>query len=444
MTDRPNASRTTGFVIAIVAAVILRSISLAADAPKRQVLVELLAGSKLQGELVARDSSAITITTTVSGRTYTRKLPLDRLLAITIDGKREVLNKAASTSSPAAASKTPVVPAGVNRSKAEIEALIDKLGQTSPDWWDSADLNYPQSLDLSWPEPAPPPWNAQKNVGQYIWDVINPNPGRWHHGIRLVHHLLTTHQKDRQKRIRAMETLGNMYFNLLQDYPRAAFWWRKAIADRGAAMPSGVSLAECYWRLGNRQMALEQLNKIPLYYPTIKLLADMGETRRALQIAEASARSLPDMAWLYAGDAARVGGQYQQALQYYQKVLDVPATGRMQQRIERNQTRARANIEGIKLFDALDLKRIPDGKYRGASPAYAGDLTVEVTVKGGRIQAVDVVAHQEKQFYSAITDTTRKIVQKQSLKGIDATTHATITSDAIVNASAKALAGGMK
>ena len=63
---------------------------------------------------------------------------------------------------------------------------------------------------------------------------------------------------------------------------------------------------------------------------------------------------------------------------------------------------------------------------------------------GGRIEAVRVVHHKEKQFYSAIDDTTRKIVQRQGVKGVDATSSATITSNAIINASAKALAGAMK
>jgi len=53
-----------------------------------------------------------------------------------------------------------------------------------------------------------------------------------------------------------------------------------------------------------------------------------------------------------------------------------------------------------------------------------------------------VIKHVEKQFYAAITDTTNQIVKKQSVNGIDATSRATITSQAIVNATAKALAKG--
>ena len=50
-----------------------------------------------------------------------------------------------------------------------------------------------------------------------------------------------------------------------------------------------MKLAECYWRLGNKQMALDLLNRRTIYLSSIKLLADMGETQRALQLAEAAA-----------------------------------------------------------------------------------------------------------------------------------------------------------
>ena len=61
-----------------------------------------------------------------------------------------------------------------------------------------------------------------------------------------------------------------------------------------------------------------------------------------------------------------------------------------------------------------------------------------------RIVSVRVTKHEEKQFYSALTDTPSQIVKKQGVKGVDAVTGATMTSEAIINATAKALAGGMQ
>ncbi len=131
-------------------------------------------------------------------------------------------------------------------------------------------------------------------------------------------------------------------------------------------------------------------------------------------------------------------------LRIYEKVLTVPATGKQQGRIERSHQRARANIEGIKVFELLDLTRVPDGTYRSSSMGYEAQVHVEVVVRSGRIEDVRVTDHHEKQYYSSITDTCQKIIAKQGVTGIDATSCATITSEAIINATAKALAEAVK
>jgi uncharacterized protein with FMN-binding domain len=206
-----------------------------------------------------------------------------------------------------------------------------------------------------------------------------------------------------------------------------------------------VKLAGCYWKLGSKQMAVDLLGKLPNYSNSIKLWADMGETTRALQLAEAYARAgYQDIAYLYAGDACRILGKYDEATAYYEKVVRVQASGRAAKRIQRNHARAQACIEGIRIFDSLDLRRVADGTYQSSSPGYAGNVQVQVMVQGGRIESVKVTSHQEKQFYSALTDTPRQIVARQGVKGIDAVSGATITSEAIINATAKALAQGLR
>jgi len=404
-------------------------------------LVEFLSGAKVHGRITARDNQTITVAMKVGGRNLTRQYSVDEIRAITIEGRREVLGGGASSDghSDAAASH-----GDTRRGRAEIEQLIDRLGRTPPDWWDSTPLDYPQTLDLSWPRKAPPPWNPRKNVGQYLFDMVQPNPGKWRGGVRLIHHLLEMHEEDQEKRQRAMMTLGRLYYHLLRDYAHAAFWWRQAGVERSGQTPQGVRLADCYWKLGNKQMALDLMNRNSVYYSTIKLLADMGETERALRIAEAGARgNLPDLAYLHAGDACRIDGQSQRAIDYYEKVLDVRPTGKRAKGIQRNHQRARENIAAIKVFDTLDLRRVPDGVYRAHSPAFAAAIHVEVTVRGGRIEDVTVTKHQEKQTYTALTETPRKIIEKQGVKGVDATSGATITSEAIINATAKALASAI-
>jgi uncharacterized protein with FMN-binding domain len=143
-----------------------------------------------------------------------------------------------------------------------------------------------------------------------------------------------------------------------------------------------------------------------------------------------------------AGDALRKHGRYREALEYYRKVLALPKPPEEDALLERNRKRARVNIDSIRLFDTLDVEKIPDGVYRGASLAYNGDLTVDVEVRTGRIARVRIVSHSDKQYYSALRDTPAQIARKQDLREVDATTGATITSEAVVFATARALAKG--
>jgi uncharacterized protein with FMN-binding domain len=216
---------------------------------------------------------------------------------------------------------------------------------------------------------------------------------------------------------------------------------RAGLGLRGAL--DGVLLAECYWRLGNKALALEILNNKTLHPQAIKLLGDMGETKRALDLAKAYGKSGTNPeAYLLAGDACRIAGRYDDAIEQYQKVIDGSSKARNEDYQLRYAARARESIAAIRLFDKADPSLVKDGTYNATTTGYSGPLEVRVKVASGRIESVDVIRHEEKQFYSAITDTTSQIIKKQSVKGIDATSRATITSQAIVNATAKAMAEG--
>jgi uncharacterized protein with FMN-binding domain len=248
---------------------------------------------------------------------------------------------------------------------------------------------------------------------------------------------MEVHKGDPEKLARAEADLAGMYHRLFQDYARAAYWWRKS-----GPRQDPVGVAECYWKLGNKQMAVQLLSglrRVPV--SAIKLWADMGETARAIKLVDLFVKSPgADEAFLMAGDACRLAGRFTQAEQYYERTLALPDD----ERNKRSKDRARASLEAIRLFDTLDVSKVADGAYAGSSLGYEGQVAVEVTVRGGRIESVKITDHKEKQFYAALTDTPRQIIAKQSVKGVDATSRATITSEAIINASAKALREGMK
>ena len=326
------------------------------------------------------------------------------------------------------------------KTKAEIQALIKRIGATPPDWFQATPLNYPKSLDLTWADPPPgSPWDPSKNVGQFLWTSINENEARWKEGVRFLHHLLTVNQKNPTIVKRTMIALANMYHNLHEDWARAAFWWERA------GETDNINLAHCYFKLGSKQMASDILSRYPAdnsrFCDVARLWAEMGEHDRALKIALQTAQGTPDVGFLAAGDICRAAGRYKEALDHYQKVVAAAAGGRD---LKQTKGRAQASIDAIKLLDTLDLKRVPDGTYRDQSLGYSGQVGVEVTMAKGRIAGVKVTQHTEKQYYSAILDTTRQIVSKQGAKGVDVTSGATITSEAILNAALKALSKGQK
>jgi uncharacterized protein with FMN-binding domain len=321
----------------------------------------------------------------------------------------------------------------------EVRALIQKVGATPPDWFQATPLRYPKTLDLSWKDTPGAPWDPSKNVGQFIWTTINENESRWKEGIRFLHHLLVLKQQDPDLSRKIMKALAHMYHNLHQDWARAAFWWEQA------GDSDNTDLAHCYFKLGSKDMARRILDQYAADYTrhcsVARLWSEVGENDKALTMSLATAQDTPEVGFLAAADICRALGRSQEALRYYQNVLN---TTNGQRDLKQYKERAKASLEAVRLVDTLDIKRVPDGLYQDNSVGYSGQVFVEVAVARGRISDLKVTRHTEKQWYSSITDTRRQILQKQGAKGVDATSGATITSEAILNATLKALAKGQK
>lgn len=324
-------------------------------------------------------------------------------------------------------------------SKAEADKLIDDAGKKPPDWWDSVTVRTPPSLDLTWK--TVPGWQPQKNLGAYLWDIIYPNPSRWREGVKMLHQTLQINKGNKDGLDKSISALANNYAELLQDFSRAAYWAKKS-GDHE------LLLAECYWKIGCKPAAVDLLEQMladtTRNGQAIKLWAEMGDLKTALEWAnEMADMGMASPAYLAAAEACRHHGKTDEAIKYYQKVLTV-SDGSRQGDIKQNKARARASLEAIRLFDKLDLSKVPDGSYKSDSIGYVGPVEVTVTVKKNRIEKIEITNHKEKQFYASLTEIPQRIIAKQGVKGIDMTTGATITSEAIVNATAKALAGAQK
>ncbi|MBL8818656.1 MAG: FMN-binding protein [Planctomyces sp.] len=404
--------------------------------------IELSSGMILEGTITSREGSSVTAEVMVGNRTVKRTFPKNRIKSITIDGRRMDPNTGAVIGAPSDSGS-----GKVDRSDADIIREIDTKGSDPPAWLEKTTPDFPKSLDMKWPQPNGEGWDSSKNIGQYVWDRIHPNPGQWRNGVVLMHQVMAVNP-DPAVQERAKRTLGNMYHNLHEDYLRAAYWYRQSgIEKNPRSEPQAiVHLADCYWKLGSRSLALKTLNDSPVKpYIAIKLLGDLGETEAALKMAEQFSRTgEASTSCLYAGDACRVAGRLDEAKQWYRKAIDSikPDEAEKPHRI-RDRARAEASLQAIDFY-ILKPADVQDGTYEAESIGYEGQVHIEVKVRSGRIEHVQVTKHQEKQFYSSINDTTTRIVQRQSINGIDATSGATITSEAIINATAKALASGKK
>ena len=256
------------------------------------VTMELLSGAQVTGRITAKDDQSVTIEAAVGGRTFTRKYPLDRIRAVVTGEQRVVAERILRRISPVGhgqsrqARHPPAALPKRNPSSGRFDQAGVRDGRRAQPGRDretdrrdgpfAARLVGRDAAEL--PADARPVLagederhqNPQKNMsGSTCGDIIHPNESKWHEGIRLVHFLLEQHQGDRgEVRHGDMVTLGRLYYLLLQDYARAAFWWRKAGVERSPNQPIGVYLADCYWRLGSKPMALEYLNRMGAYRRT--------------------------------------------------------------------------------------------------------------------------------------------------------------------------------
>ena len=429
--QRLNVHRARGFVLVICVICFFQNLTVAA-----LDTIEFLSGAKLEGKVLSIDKQKrrVLFESTIAGKTRSGTYPYTTIHRVHWNGKDYIVTPKATTNTTAPNSDSTEY---VERSADEVKNLINTVGKSSPDWLSNTPLNHPKTLDLNWPHPAPKPWNSTKNMGQYIWDRINPNARQWRSGLRLMYHLNSMHPRNGELTKRIQRSIGGMYFRFFQDYPRSAWWLERA---GPAGNHDQIGLAECYFRMGSRDLARQALNKAGTSPGKIKLLGAMGEIETALKLADSYAKyaNQPHEALLIAGDICRATDQFEKAIEYYEKVL-AAKPARNEQYSKRFRGRATDSIESIKLFELLDITQLEDGVYAGSSLGYEAPVHVEATVLSGRISKLEITKHREKQYYSAIRDVPEQIIRKQDLKQVDATSRATITAVAIINATAKAL-----
>jgi uncharacterized protein with FMN-binding domain len=425
-----------------LAAVLLIGIGFAVHAGDT-VEIELLNGSKFKGTLIKETPETVTFS---SDGIPEMKLETSKIYTVTLKGSTRVLHEkaVAAASGPAKQVSAPVpakqppslaLTPGNTRTKDEVEALVKKEGETKPSWFDAITPNYPTTLDLTFTDKSK---NQNVNIENFFWNVINVNPARWKEGAKILYKAITVNsgKTDTKPLEDAYSALGDLYHDLLADYPRAAYFWEKAnIREK--------NLADCYYKLGNKDMAKAVLEEFQAdrsrHCGLIRLWGEIGEVDTAVKLAnERAARNdRPALAFLAAGDVCRHASRWDEAIKFYN---DAIAKTDPDQRIK---ALAKDAIEAINVREKLDLSKIPDGKYMDSCTGYHGQVEMTITVAGGKITDAKVSKHTEMQYYASLTVVPAQIIEKQGVKGVDTFSSATISSEAIINATAKALAKGM-
>jgi len=179
-----------------------------------------------------------------------------------------------------------------------------------------------------------------------------------------------------------------------------------------------------------------------------------SETDKAIAVLKEALNHLPKPPWRamneagvhdHLGDIYARLGDTKQAEDHYKKAMALyrvakPKYGRhlLPRRVKKVQSKL-----DLMYRNALDLGHVRDGRHSGRSLGYSKDISVTVVVQGGRIKDIKV-QHQEAIEQSSTQLIPRRIVEQQSLN-VDAVTGATVTSQAIVEATYRALQkAGMK
>ena len=123
---------------------------------------------------------------------------------------------------------------------------------------------------------------------------------------------------------------------------------------------------------------------------------------------------------------------YREAVRIYP--LGKPPYGR--HLLPRNAKKVQSKLDLLEM-QSLDGATLRDGQYRENALGYSGDVKLTVAVAGGRIANIQV-EHQEKIDQNACKLIPERIVQQQSLL-VDGVTGATVTKDAIVAGTLRAL-----
>jgi len=271
-----------------------------------------------------------------------------------------------------------------------------------PDWFAEVKVNY----DIG------KPW---KDARLHIRKLLSETKNR--QAIRLTYNYLVERkvQKDTHE--------YPMYLYLGGEYA----WATRVYIERLRAKPKGHTFE---------------------YKALASLYIRYGEHQKAIQTLEIALERLPDPPWrinnmaqIYdaLGDVYADMGEVEKAKKHYREAIRLFPTSRQpygRHLLHRHVAKTKAKLDLLTRKN-LDLSQLKDGVHRGQSLGYGKPVHAIVTLRGGRIVHIRL-RHQEKIEQGATKIIPKQIIERQSLE-VDAITGATVTVQAIVEATYRAL-----
>lgn len=303
----------------------------------------------------------------------------------------------------------------------------------------------PAAVVAAWLLAAGPVWGGQSSLKKALAELKVPPD--WFKSVQ-VRFDTTKPWKEAGEHIRKL--LGDAA-TVREGMKLTCLYKQKGDIGDGHKYPLYLYLGGEYaWALVEfeKRLASKPQGRTHEYLCLASCYAHFGEYPKALQALNLALQRLPKPPWRIAREADvhdHLGALYAEmgklplAKQHYRKAMQLYPTSTQpwgRHLLRRYAARIREKLRILDL-QSIRLDQLQDGTYSGTTFGYGGDITVNVTVKGKKIADIKV-RHKEDIEQNATKIVPQRIIAAQSLK-VDGITGATITSNAVIIGTFKAL-----
>ncbi len=118
--------------------------------------------------------------------------------------------------------------------------------------------------------------------------------------------------------------------------------------------------------------------------------------------------------------------------------LEVNNESKQEANLQESQTTSKSSDE-----DKEDTLAYKDGSYTGQAQGYKGEVKVQVSVKNGKIDKINIVEHSDDEdYFNKAKSLTDEVIKAQDTN-VDAVSGATFSSNGILDAIQNALESGV-